>query len=288
MLIMKRDTLLFLIATIIFGTNGLISRFINVSSFFLVACRGIIASIFIYLVLRLQKKRINWDSIKANRNRLLLSGLSLGFMWIFLYTGYLYSVSITCLLNNMAPIFVVIISTIIYKERLNTKQIICIIFVLFGVLMVSGIFENKLVASIYSFIFGFLSLVFFCINILINKKMKNIEPIDRTLVQMFLSFLVSIIVTIFTSQIPSQIDTTSVVLIILLGIFNTGLAYVLYYDAISNLPAYKIAIIGYLEPVISIILSVCILHENMTVFSVIGSIIIIVSTCISELIENSN
>ena len=282
---MKRDTLLFLIATIIFGTNGMISRYINVSSFFLVACRGIIASIFIYLILRFQKKRINWESIKANRNNLLLSGLSLGFMWIFLYTGYQYSVSITCLLNNMAPIFVVIISALIYKERLKNKQIICIVFVLLGVLMVSGVFENKLIANAYSFIFGFLSLLCFCINILINRKMKNIEPIERTLIQMFLSFIVASIVTIITKQMPTQIDLTSVLLIVLLGVFNTGLAYVLYYDAISTLPAYKIAIIGYLEPVISIILSVSILHENMSIFSIIGSIIIIVSTCVSELIE---
>ena len=161
----NRDSILFLLATLIFGTNGLISRYINVSSFFLVACRGLIASIFIFLFLRLQKKTINWASIKANIKDLLLSGLSLGFMLIFLFTGYKYSVSITSLINNMAPIFVIVFSAIIYKEKISKKQILCIAFVLFGVLLVTGVLENKLITSVYSFIFGFLSLTCFCINV---------------------------------------------------------------------------------------------------------------------------
>ena len=282
---MKKDTLLFLIATIIFGTNGLISRYINVSSFFLVASRGLIASIFIYLVLFLQGKKINWKAIKNNGKKLLVSGILLGFMWIFIYTGYKYSVSITSLVNNTAPIFVILISGILFKEKLTKKQIICVVLVFLGVLLVSGIFEEE-VSDIHGLVYGFLAMICFCFNVILNKEIKDVEPLDRTLVQIFLSFVLTTIVAIFTKQIPTNIDTTSASLIILIGVLNTGVAYILYYSSVTTLPAYELAIIGYLEPVISIVLGVVILKEKITPLGIIGSIIIIVSTCVGELSQN--
>lgn len=283
---MRKYEILFLFATIIFGTSGVISRFINLSSFFLVASRGIIASIFIFLFIYISGKRINFISIKNNYQRLLISGVLLGLMWIFLYSGYQYSVSITCLINNMAPIFVIILSSIIYKDKLSSKQIMCVAFVLIGVLLVSGIFEGEMIADGHSFIYGFLSLLCFCFNVIINKSFKDVEPLDRTLVQIFISSIVALIFAIIAKQIPSSIDKTSLIFLIILGCLNTAIAYILYYSSIITLPAYKIAIIGYLEPVISIVLGVLVLHEKMTLLGTIGSIVIIVSTCLSEFVGN--
>lgn len=285
---MKKDTLLFLLSAIIFGTNGLIARYINVSSFFLVASRGIIAVVFIWLMLHIQNKKIDINAVKANYKNLLLSGLALGFMWIFLYTSYNYSVSISSLINNMAPTFAVVISAIIYKEKLTIKQILCVTFVLIGVLLVSGILEEELITSPYAFIFSFLSLSCFCINIIINRKMTSINPIDKTLVQMFISFIIATIATLITKQIPTKLDTTSILLMVLLGVLNTGIAYMLYYGSITTLPAYKISVICYIEPVVAIILGVLVLNEKMTILSAIGSVIIIVAACISELIDKKS
>lgn len=283
---MKKDSILFLIATIIFGTNGIVARYINVSSFFLVTCRGLIASLFIGLVYLIRGKKINWEAIKNNSKCLILSGIVLGFMWLFLYVGYTYVVSISSLLNNMAPVFVVIISAILFKEKISSKQILCVVFAIIGVLLVSGVFEGQIEANIHAFIYGFLSMVCFCANILLNKKMVGVDPLDRTLIQIFISFIINLLGTLFLSQIPSSIDTLSLVLILVIGILNTGVAYILFYDSITSLPTYKIAIIGYLEPVIAIILSIVVLHENITTLGIIGSIIIIISACAIELIDN--
>ena len=69
----------------------------------------------------------------------------------------------------------------------------------------------------------------------------------------------------------------------MLGIIYTGFAYCLYFSGMTYLPVQSIAILGYLEPVVSILCSVLILHEDMSITDWIGAILILVSACISEM-----
>lgn len=276
-------TFKYLTAVIIYGTIGYFLRFVNVSSEFVVMCRGLIGSLFILVVMLLTKNLPDFKAIKKNLLMLVISGASLGFNWIFLFAGYRYAVAITSLMNYLAPIFVVIITTLFMKEKLSVKQIICIVVAFIGIVLVSGLFDGEISADIHCFVYGLLAAVGFVILVLCNKKIKNIKPLDKTVVQLFASFLTVLPVVLIRHDIPSSLDTNSLLIILMLGIVHTGIAYILYFGSIDTLPSSKIAILGYVEPVLSIVIGTVVFNEKMSIFGFIGAILILGSALYNEL-----
>lgn len=281
---MKNDkTIKYLFAVILYGTIGYFLHFVNAESEFIVMCRGFIGSLFILLVMFIRNDLPNIKSIKNNLLMLIISGVALGLNWIFLFAGYKYGVAITSLFNYLAPIMVVIISSLFLHEKLSNKQIVCIVFSLIGIILVSGLFDGEINGDIHCFIYGILAAIGFVILVLCNRKIKNIKPLDKTIVQLFVSFLTVLPFVLINSSIPSNLDKDSILIILMLGIVHTGIAYIFYFNSIDTLPVHKVAILGYIEPVLSILTGAVIFNEKMSLFGGIGAIMILISALMNEL-----
>lgn len=278
-----QKTLMYLAAVIIYGTNGYFLHYINCSSEFVVMCRGLIGSIFILLMMFISKNLPDLKSIKNNLLMLIISGASLGFNWLFLFAGYRYAVAITSLCNYTAPIIVVIISSLYLKEKLKTKQIVCIGIAFIGIVLISGLFDGEISSDIHCFTYGFLAAIGFVILVLCNKRIKDIKPLDKTVVQLFVSFLTVLPVVLTKHYIPASLDTNSLIILIMMGVINTGVAYILYFNSIDTLPAHQIAILGYVEPVLSILIGTIIFKESMTFLGGIGAILILGAALFNEI-----
>ena len=280
------DRLIYFISTLISSSSGFISRNINCEREFLVLCRGIIGSLFLYVLIRLKGRKLDIVSIKKNFKPLVLSGILMGICWIALFIGFEYSLSITSLLNNMYNLVVIVIMSLIFKEKLNGKQIFCVIAAVLGVLMLSGLFEGQIQANSKGMMFGLISCIGYSIVTIINMRIKDINPLDKTVVQLFISFLVILPFVLLGNKIPTSIDTTSIILIFVMGILNTGISFLLFFGSIEHLPSSEIAIIGYLEPVINIIIGITFFDEKMSIIGIVGTIIILAAALANELIGN--
>ena len=64
-------------------------------------------------------------------------------------------------------------------------------------------------------------------------------------------------------------------LLVGVGIVHTGIAYALYFGGIRDVNAQTAAILSYLDPVLSILLSAWILREQLDIFSVTGAVLIL-------------
>ena len=276
-------TISYLVAVILYGTIGYFLHFVNASSEFVVMCRGLIGSIFIFLVMLIKRDLPNLKSIKNNLLMLVISGIALGLNWIFLFAGYRYAVAITSLLNYTAPIMVVIICALYLKEKLNKKQIGCIICSFIGIVLVSGLFDGGFSADYHCFVYGLLAAVCFVVLVLCNRKITKIKPLDKTVVQLFFSFLTVLPYVLINNSIPQSLDSQSLSIIIMLGVVHTGIAYILYFNSIDTLPVSKVAILGYIEPVLSILTGAIVFKEKITVFGGIGAIMILVSALMNEI-----
>ena len=71
--------------------------------------------------------------------------------------------------------------------------------------------------------------------------------------------------------------------LLLIGLVNTGLAYVLYFSGLQKLPGQSVALISYIDPVSALVFSALILHESMTVLQIIGAVFIIGGAMLGEL-----
>lgn len=280
---MKTDkTIKYLFAVILYGTIGYFLHYVNAASEFVVMCRGLIGSLFILLVMFINKDLPDLKAIRNNLFYLAISGIALGLNWVFLFSGYKYSISISSLCNYTAPIMVVIISSIFLKEKITPKQIVCIVCSFIGILLISGIFDNNETNNMHGFIYGLLAAIGFVVLVLFNRKLKNIKPLDKTVVQLFFSFITVLPYVLINKRIPTSLDRDSILIIILLGILHTGVAYIFYFGSIDTLPVSKVAILGYIEPVLSIITGVVFFKEQLSVLGGIGALLILASALISE------
>lgn len=279
-------TLRYLIAVVIYGTIGFFLHYTNCASEFVVICRGFIGSLFIILIMFIKRDLPDLKAIKKNLLMLIISGVSLGLNWVFLFAGYRYGVAVSSLFNYLAPVIVVVISAIFLKSKLNVAQIGCVIGALIGVVMVSGVFESQSGVDMHCVIYGTLAAVGFVFLVLCNKRIKDIKPLDKTVVQLFVSALTVLPYVIMNNSFPKTIDTTTLIIAIVLGIVHTGIAYIFYFNSIDVLNSDKIAILGYIEPVLAILTGALIFKEQLSIFGIVGAIMILSSALLNELLAN--
>ena len=79
-----------------------------------------------------------------------------------------------------------------------------------------------------------------------------------------------------------QIDTQSIIPILVLGLLNTGIGCYLYFSSIGKLPVQTVAICGYLEPLSAVLFSVIFLKETMLPIQIIGAVLIIGGAMLGE------
>ena len=278
-------TIRYFTAVFIYGTIGYFLHFINARSEFVVLCRGVLGSLFILLVLLFSKRKINKKAIKNNFKLLALSGISLGLNWLFLFAGYKYSVSLSSLCNYTAPIIVLIVMNIYMKERLNTKQILCVIASFVGIVFVSGVFDANSVVDTRCIVYGLLAAIGFVVLVICNRNLKGIDSLEKTVVQLSFSALTIFPYVLANNSIPTSLDTRSILLLLLIGFVHTGVAYIFYFGSLSEISPLKIAVIGYVEPVLAVLVGAFLLKEPMTIYTVIGAVLIICSALVIELLS---
>ena len=277
----------YLLAMTIFGTIGLFVKFIELPSTVIALSRGALGTLFLLLVLKLLKRRINTATVKSNFKHLIIAGVALGLNWIFLFEAYqLTSVATATLAYYMAPIILILLSPILLHERVPVGKWICVICALFGMSLISGVWEGLENVALDGITMGLIAACFYACVVINNKFLKGLDPYDSSIVQLAVAAIVLFPYVLFTVDFSVlKPDTTTIGLTLAVGILHTGVAYWLYFSALPKLEAARIAIFSYIDPAIAILLSVFVLMEPMTTAGVIGAVLILGAALASEFVE---
>ena len=142
---MKKEKSMLLLSMVIFGTIGLLRRYIPCSSGFLALTRAVIGAVFLLILVRMKKQKPDLTAIRKNGLLLALSGAALGFNWIFLFESYNHtSVATATVCYYLAPILVILFSPILFREKLTRRQRIGAICAMAGLIAVSGLPDTGL------------------------------------------------------------------------------------------------------------------------------------------------
>lgn len=272
----------------IFGTVGIFIKQIPFPSAVIALGRGIIGSIFLLLTAVIAKKPMKVSAIKKNLKLLILSGIAIGVNWILLFESYKYiPVSTATLCYYLSPVFVTLASPVVLKEKLTGTKIACIGAALFGMLLISGVLQGNAGANnqFMGILFGCGAAVLYASVVLINKFIKGIPANDCTVMQLGTVAVVLLPYVLLTENMAAiEWSAANLALLIFVGIVHTGIAYKLYFGAVPFIEGQTIALLSYIDPVITIVLAAIILGEPLTVYSVTGAVLILGSTMVSELI----
>ena len=272
----------------IFGTVGIFIKNIPFPSAVIALGRGIIGSVFLLLSAVISKKALDVPAIKKNLKLLILSGIAIGVNWILLFESYKYiPVSTATLCYYLSPVFVTLASPVVLKEKLTGTKLACVGAALLGMVLISGVLQGDAAAGgqFTGILLACGAAVLYATVVLLNKFIKDVPANDCTVMQLGTVAVVLLPYVLLTENLGSiDWNMTHVVMLIFVGILHTGIAYKLYFGAVPYVEGQTIALISYVDPVITIILSAIVLGEPLTVYSIAGAVLILGSTMVGELV----
>ena len=278
--------IMLIMSMVIFGTIGLFRRSINVSSGELAFYRAVLALVFIGLFLLLTKNSIPFGRIKKQLPLLFISGAAMAFNWILLFEAYNYTtVSVATLSYYFAPVIVTLLCPLLFKEKMGAKQWICFIMSTVGIVLITGIGTLDTGSNHFlGILFGLGAACLYATVILLNKFIKEVDGIHRTFLQFVSATVVLLPYVLLTSGITvASLDTHGMLLLLTVGLVHTGITYCMYFSSLKELPGQKAAILSYIDPLVAVVCSVCILKEDMEPMQVIGGALILGFTLWNEI-----
>ena len=273
-----KQKLFMLLSMIIFGTISIFVRGVPLTSAEVALFRAAIA---LLCLLALQCARGRVPRLRAmgrDLPLLFLSGAAMGFNWIFLFEAYKYTtVSVATLSYYFAPVIVVLLSPVLFRERMTKKQALCFIGATAGLVLVinaGGLSEGS--DHLKGVAFGLAAAALYATVILMNKGIVGVSGIDRTVLQFAGAALVLLPYVCLTTGIHLEAMTpTGWACLLCLGLVHSGAAYVLYFSALKSLPGQTAAILSYVDPLMAVLVSVTVLAEPVTALQLAGGALIL-------------
>ena len=282
--------IMLIVAMCIYGSIGLVRKHVALSSSLIALSRSVIGAIFLIVALLLRKQKVDTNKIKKNFVYLVISALALGFNWVFLFESYSYlSVATATLIYYFAPTLVIFVSVPLFKDKLTLKHILCAIISLVGMIFISGVLQSEFTLSVSGILLAVGAMLLYATVIVLNRKANEVPTLERTTIQLSVSAIILLPYTLLTDKtLFLGVDSTSIILLLVMGIVHTGIAYLLYFSAIGTLKSHTVAIFSYIDPTLAVILSFTVMQEGFSVFSLIGAILIILSSVLSQVNLKTN
>ena len=278
-----------ILAMVIFGTIGIFRKYIPLPSGIVACARGILGVAFLLIFIKVKKIKMDREAIKKHLAILLVSGGFIGLNWVLLFESYRYtSVAVATLCYYMAPIFVMIVSLFLLKEKLTGRKMLCVIVALIGMVFVSGVLDGGItdISELKGILFGLGAAALYASVVMMNQKLREVPTYDKTIMQLGAAAVVLIPYILFVEDLSAvTLTPLMAIMLIIVGVVHTGIAYALYFGSMNGLKAQTVALFSYIDPIVAIILSALFLKEPMTVYSAIGAVLVLGATMISELPE---
>lgn len=282
---MKSKTFKYLLpvpAVIFWGASFIATKYLldYISPETIISMRLILA-ITLLLPIAFYTKRSFSIKLKSHLYILLLAAIGVFHLWIQV-TGMKFTTAAnTGWIIGTAPVFIGVLGFIFFKEKLNIINILGILIASFGLLLLVGkgnplninFFEHKgdLLILASAFTWGIYSIV--------NKKISLEYSPLMTILYLFIMMAVIIIpFNLNESSVESVVNLSVVgwISILFLGLFCSGVSYVIWAYALRELETAKVGAYLYFEPLITVFAAWLMLNEEITLIMILSGTIITV------------
>jgi drug/metabolite transporter (DMT)-like permease len=266
----------------------------EVNPYFLALIRAVIAGVFLLgiIVLKGDFKVFKQDLKKYWKKYALLGFVGIALFDIFQNVGISHTFSsLADVLLNTNPLFIVMFSSFFLKENISKDRILGLIMgfigmcvVMFGGVNFADIFKSQ---GFFGNVLILLSAITWAIYSILNKRLLNATtPLFLTTSSYLFGALFSLPLLLVSN--PEQALTysnSSWIIILYLGIIASGLTFFLWSFALSKMEASRASIFLFLIPILSIMIGAVFLNENITIYTILGSILVLVGIYITERIK---
>ena len=263
-------------AAIIWGSNGVIVNWVPYDAYAIAFFRVLFASLTLLPVVLLTRKP---ETMRAARSwRVMLSlGLLLALGWTLLFHSMkLIAIANAVLLNYTAPIFVALLAPLFLKEKLEKSTLLALAISVAGIVVIS--YQQNLQIShlnLLGVIFGLLAGLAYAGFIIASKK--ALSSFSSQVVAFYSYSVASIFLLPFVIGTDFSPDLASWILLLVLGVFNTGFAVTLYLKGLGMVKAQKAVVFTYLEPASAVVFGFLFLAQQPTPLMLVGGFLILIA-----------
>lgn len=259
----KKGIYLLVLTSILWSFSGVCTKFISWNGFAVAGIRGLIAALLLLIVNR--------------RPRLPRSGFQVAaiFSYVGLVVLLILSTKLTTaanaiLLQYTVPIYSAILGYFVLKEPVTRHDITVIVLVLIGlaVFLYDGLADGRMAGNLIALLSG---VCYGAMNVFMRKCDKD-APADNIFWGNLLAF---VLMLPFMGR--PEITAVNIGIILFMGIFQLGLAYILYSIAIPHVPALEATIITVLEPILNPVWVMLFYGEKPGIRTIIGGAIVLLA-----------
>ncbi len=267
----------------IFGSVGIFVHYIPLSPAAIAFCRAVMGLLFMLIMLTVFRRKLSPGALKGKLPVLIGSGAALGLNWVLLFEAYRHTgVAAATACYYFAPMIVVLAAPLL-REKLTPKKLLWVGVAFLGMVLVSGVLTES-APDLTGVFFALGAAVLYATVTVLNKRLTDVNAIDRTVVQLVVAAVAVLPYMLVTWEGDvSEMQSISWALLAVVGVVHTGIAYWLYFGAVGKLPAQTVAVFSYLDPVVAIILSALVLQQGMDIYGSIGAVMILGSALLSEI-----
>lgn len=272
--------LCYILALLIFGTNGLLVANIDLQAGQIVLFRTLIGGILLTVIVTL-RGGFDRPAVREEAVPLLCGGAALGLNWIALFQAYqLLNVSLATLIYYIGPMLVLVLSPVLFREKLTGMRIGAACLVAFGLICISGSIAGGGM-SIRGLATAIVSALFYATLIVFNKRIVRTGGLQTAAIELDVAFAVVLVYVLLTAGLPVP-QKHEIPALLILGAVNTGLAYLLYFSGLQKIPGQSVALLSYTDPVSSLFFAAVFLRETMTPVQILGAILILGGAILGE------
>lgn len=263
----KNAMLLMVVCAVLWSSGGIFIKLISWSPLLIAGARSIIAAavLGLYMLYKKVPIRICRYSIGA--------GIGLcGCCTFFVVANKFTTAANAIVLQYAAPIFILLMTAFIFKEKLRKKEIIVVAITMAGIVLF--FFDQLSPGNVLGNLFAILAGIFLALMFVMVGRGGDDDSIRMTgiLLAHCLTAVIGIPIGIIGTSSASGME---ILYIVILGIFQLGIPYVLYAVASKDCSPLACSLIGMLEPLLNPVWVAIFVGEIPGIFAFVGAVIII-------------
>jgi drug/metabolite transporter (DMT)-like permease len=269
----EQQSLIYLhIAVFLFGGTALFSKLIGLPALDITVYRTGIASIALFILLTLQKKKLTLENVTDYAIAILL-GAVVGIHWVTYFASMqMAGVTVGIIAFFTYPVITVFIEPLFTKTRPKPKDIMTALIVVIGItLLIPEVnFGNQVTFGIAT---GVFSAFFFALRNVLHKNYFSHYSGPHTM--LYQTLVACLMLCIFVEIPPTQVANTDWLLLLLVGIVFTATPHAFFASSLRHLSATTAGLISCLQPLYGSVLAFLLLHERPNLLTMIGGGLVI-------------
>lgn len=267
---MKKENLAIiemLICATLWSIAGIFMKLLPWNGFAVASLRSLIAGLTIAAYILIRGKRII-----INRRTLVTGVFTACVYTCFAVANKLTTAANAIVLQFTSPVFIVIFSALILKKRIRRSDALVVSFTLIGIALF--FFDQLRPGYILGNFVAIAAGMFMAGMFMAVGELEGEQRFSGILIGQSLTFLVGLPFVIATRPEFTAVTTLS---ILILGVFQLGISYILYVESSKYCPPLACCLLGAAEPLLNPVWVLIFDGERPGVFALIGGVIVVVS-----------